>query len=74
MKTLVVTVEDEVVAKLARVAPEHSQQQSEFVSMALRKALWELEERETAEAYARQPDSAEDSYVDKDAWGEDADR
>ena len=68
MKTLVVTVEDEVVAKLARVAPEHSQRQSEFVSMALLKALWELEEQDTAEAYSRQPDSIEEAYVDKDAW------
>jgi metal-responsive CopG/Arc/MetJ family transcriptional regulator len=69
MKTLVVTVEDEVVAELARVAPEHSQRLSEFVSMALRKTLWELEEQEAAEVYVHQPDSVEDAFVNEDAWG-----
>jgi len=68
VKSLTVKLEDEVLEKLERVAPEQSQQQSEFIAMAIRKALWDLEERQTAEAYARQPDSGDDAYVDADAW------
>ncbi len=36
--------------------------------MAIRRALWELEETATAEAYKRQPDAASDAYVDPSAW------
>lgn len=36
--------------------------------MAIRKALWEQEERATAAAYERQPDSATDAYLDAVAW------
>ena len=36
--------------------------------MAIRKALWEQEERATAAAYERQPDSAADAYVDPAVW------
>jgi hypothetical protein len=35
--------------------------------MAIRKALWELEEKETAAAYARQPDFEDDAYVDPES-------
>jgi len=53
---------------LDRVAPARSRGRSEFVRAALRKALWELEEKATAEAYRRQPDSAGDAYVDAAVW------
>ncbi len=36
--------------------------------MAIRKALWDEEERATAEAYRRQPDAAGDAYVDASTW------
>lgn len=36
--------------------------------MAIRKALWEVEERATAEAYQRQPDAAADAYLDAAVW------
>jgi len=68
MKTLQVQIEDEVAAELERVAPSRSRRQAEFVSMAIRKALWEVEERMTAEAYRRQPDSAAEAYVDPEVW------
>ena len=35
----------------------------DLIRAEIRRALWELEERATAQAYARQPDSA------KEAWG-----
>jgi len=68
MKTLQVQIEDEVAAELERVAPSRSRRQAEFVAMAIRKALWEVEERMTAEAYRRQPDSAAEAYVDPEVW------
>ncbi len=67
MNTLRIEVEDEVLEKLERVGPSRSQQRFEFIAAAIRKALWELEERQTAEAYARQPDT-DDAYVDPLAW------
>ena len=68
MKTLRIEVEDEVLERLERVGPGRSRQRLEFIAAAIEQALWELEERQTAEAYARQPDSADDTYVDPLAW------
>lgn len=68
MGKLLIEVEDEVLAKLERVAPDRSGQKSKFVTSAIRKALWELEEQETAEAYARQPDSADEAYFEPEVW------
>ena len=68
MKTLIVELDDEVALKLERVAPGRTRQRSEFIRNALRRALWDIEEQATAEAYRRQPDSGEDAYLDRDAW------
>ena len=53
MKSLLVEVDDELASRLERVAPARSRRRSEFVRMAILKALWEAEEQATAEAYAR---------------------
>ena len=68
MKTLIVELDDEVAAKLERVAPGRARQRSEFIRNALRKALWEIEEQATAEAYRKQPDSAGDAYLNPNVW------
>ena len=68
MKTLIVELDDEVAEKLERVAPGKARRRSEFVRNAVRKALWEIEEQATAEAYRRQPDSAKDAYLGPEAW------
>ena len=68
MKQILLELDEDTASKLERVAPARSRKRSEFLREAVRKALWELEERATAEAYARQPDSAEPSYVDPRAW------
>ena len=68
MKTLIVELDDEVALKLERVAPGRTRQRSEFIRNALRRALWDIEEQATAEAYRRQPDSGEDAYLDPDTW------
>jgi len=68
MKQLLIEVEDDIAAKLEAAAPGRSRQRSEFVRMAIRRALWALEEAKTAEAYRRQPDSAGDAYLDPSTW------
>lgn len=68
MKQLLVEVEDDIAADLERVAPARSRRRSEFIRLAIRKALWEEEERATAKAYQRQPDSVDDAYLDATVW------
>ena len=68
MKQLLIEIDAETAARLERVAPARSRRRSEFIRMAIRRALWDLEERATQEAYARQPDSGEAAYFEPDAW------
>jgi predicted transcriptional regulator len=68
MKTLIVELDDEVAAKIERVAPGRTRQRSEFIRNAIRKALWDLEEQATAEAYRQQPDTADSAYINSDVW------
>ena len=51
MKQLLIEIDDELAARLEKVAPGRSRRRSEFVRYAIRQALWELEEQATAEAY-----------------------
>jgi len=68
MKQLLVEIDEETAARLESVAPSRSRRRSEFVRAAIRRALWELEERGTAEAYSRTPDSAADVFLDPRVW------
>jgi predicted transcriptional regulator len=68
MKQVLIEVDDEVAARLERVAPARSRRRSEFVRTAINKALWELEEAATADAYRRQPDSAAELYLEPAVW------
>jgi predicted transcriptional regulator len=68
MKTIIIELDDEVAERIERVAPGRSRQRSEFIRNAIRKALWEIEEQATAEAYRRQPDAAEPPYFDSAVW------
>lgn len=68
MKQVIVELDDEMMKRLAKVAPPRSRRRSEFIRNALRKALWELEERQTRAAYSREPDSDEPAYFNPDAW------
>ncbi|MBI2206779.1 MAG: ribbon-helix-helix protein, CopG family [Candidatus Rokubacteria bacterium] len=67
-KAFLIELDADTAARLDKIAPAHSRGRSEFVRAAIRRALWELEERATATAYLRQPDSAHDVYVEADAW------
>ena len=68
MKTLIVELDDEVAEKIERVAPGKTRQRSEFIRNALRKALWDLEEQATAEAYRMQPDTPDSAYISPAVW------
>ncbi len=68
MKQLLVEIDAEMAAQLERVAPARSRRRSDFIRAAIRRALWDLEERATQEAYARTPDSAADAYIDPAVW------
>lgn len=67
MKQILLAIDDETARQLDAVAPARSRRRSEFVRMAIRKTLWELQERQTAEAYARMPDG-EEAYFDPTVW------
>ena len=67
MKALLVEVDDALAFRLERIAPARSRRRSEFIRAAILKALWEAEERATAEAYARHPDSPEAAF-DAAVW------
>jgi hypothetical protein len=68
MKQLLIEVDDELAAELDKVAPGRSRRRSEFIRCAIRQALWDLEEKRTAEAYKQQPDSEDEIYLDPRAW------
>jgi Arc/MetJ-type ribon-helix-helix transcriptional regulator len=68
MKPMLVELDDEVAAKLEQVAPGRARRRSEFIRMAVRRALWDLEEQATAEAYQRVPDAAAEAHGDPAVW------
>jgi hypothetical protein len=68
MKQLLIEVDDALAAKLEKVAPVRSRRRSNFIRYAIRQALWNLEEKRTAEAYKQQPDSADEVYLDSHIW------
>ncbi len=68
MKQLLIEIDEDMATQLERVTPARSRQRSEFIRAAIRRALWELEERATAQAYGRQPDSAKEAYFDAAVW------
>ena len=68
MKQLLIEIDEEMATQLERVAPTRSRRRSEFIRNAIRQALWQLEEGATAQAYARQPDSAGEAYLDATVW------
>jgi predicted DNA-binding protein len=68
MKQVLVEFDDETLARLERVIPSRSRRRSQFIRSAVNRALWELEEQATAEAYRRLPDGPDDAYLDATVW------
>lgn len=59
VKQILVELDAETAARLERAAPARSRRRSEFIRGAIRRALWELEERDTRAAYLRDPDTTD---------------
>jgi hypothetical protein len=53
--------------ELEKVAPARSRRRSAFIRTAIRKAIWEAQERHTRRAYAQRPDE-EAVYFDASVW------
>jgi len=68
MKQLLVEVDEETLKQLEQVAPARSRRRSAFIRAAIRKAICEEQERVTAEAYRRIPDSVDDAWFDPRVW------
>ncbi len=68
MKSLLIEIDDDVAVQLEKFAPARSRRRSEFVRAAIRKALWDLVERVTREAYERDPDTDDDVHFDPSVW------
>jgi hypothetical protein len=67
MPQVLVELDDDLMARLERVAPARSRRRSEFIRAAIREALWTLEEARTAQAYGRQPDE-DPPHFDPEDW------
>lgn len=65
---ILVSIDSRLAEELEKVAPRKERKRSEFVRMAIWKAIWAEMERKTAEAYRRIPDTAEDAYFDARVW------
>jgi predicted transcriptional regulator len=68
MKVLRIEIDDNTMKRIDKLAPADSRERSAFIREAIQRALWEVEERQTQQAYARRPDSAEDAYFDAGVW------
>ena len=68
MKRLRIAIDHDTMQRLDRLVPGGSSGRSEFVRAAIQRALWEIEERHTREAYTAWPDSAEDAVFDPAVW------
>ena len=68
MKKILIELDEEMTHRLERIAPARSRRRSEFIRLAIGKALAEVEEERTAAAYRQQPDAGDDAYVDPRVW------
>lgn len=69
MAQILVQIPDQMLADLEAVAPGSSRKRSQFIRLALQKALMEVRDVSTVEAYRRQPDDGAD-YFDPREWAE----
>ena len=68
MKQLLIEIDEEMFAKLEQIAPARSRRRSAFIRTAIQKAIGDVQERATAEAYRCIPDSADDAWFDPRVW------
>jgi len=70
MKQVLIELDDAIAEELEQVAPGKKRLRSRFVRTAIRKALDAVQERRTAAAYGRLPDSLDDWFLDAEVWDE----
>lgn len=68
MKQLRVEIDEGNFENLEQIAPARSWRRSAFICVAIQKAICEEQERATAEAYRRIPDSADEAWFDPRVW------
>jgi len=68
MKQLLVEIDEETFKKLEHIAPARSRRRSAFIRAAIHKAICDEQERSTAAAYRRAPDSTDDAWFDPRVW------
>ena len=56
MVQVLVQLDEETMRQLEKVAPGSSRKRSRFIRLAIQRALMDLEEKATREAYRRWPD------------------
>jgi hypothetical protein len=64
---VLIDLDPETYRRLERVAPARSRKRSAFIRAAIQKALWDLEEERTRQAYLDTPDEAP-APVDPATW------
>jgi Arc/MetJ-type ribon-helix-helix transcriptional regulator len=67
MMQVLIELDAATAKRLEKAVPARSRKRSEFIRAAIRKALWEIEERATARAYAQKPD-VEAPAFDPQLW------
>jgi len=68
MAQILLQIDAPMARQLEKVAPASSRQRSRFIRLAIQKALMDLQELDTRDAYARHPDAP--AAFDARAWGE----
>jgi metal-responsive CopG/Arc/MetJ family transcriptional regulator len=64
MKSVLIQLDEQTVARLNRVAAPGKRQRSEFIRQAIRRAIRQAEYRAMREVYRKQPDSS----LESDDW------
>ena len=70
VKQILIELDADTAARLERAAPARSRQRSEFIRNAIRRALWDIEEKQTRAAYLRNPDASDSTWPEApwEAW------
>jgi hypothetical protein len=68
MQQILVQIDESMARELEKVAPAKTRQRSRFIRLAIQKALMDLKEVKTREAYARHPEPP--TWFDARTWDE----
>ncbi len=69
MEQILVQIPEKLLRALDRVAPSKSRLRSRFIRLAIQRAIMDLQDLETRDAYVRAPDD-EPAWFDARTWDE----